>query len=77
MSSSPGAPPLVLFFLNQYLPDSHHTAFWGAHKYHGPAVDRNRIWAGVGDRPPLTVEVQHLLMLSTVYPVRRWFMHIV
>ncbi|CAM9209208.1 unnamed protein product, partial [Sphacelaria rigidula] len=36
-----------------------HNTFWGEEKYTGPRSNRNRVWAGVGMRPPLTVEADH------------------
>lgn len=37
--------------------DAQHNSYWGEHKYTGPATARGKIWAGVGGRPPLMVEV--------------------
>ncbi|CAM9280265.1 unnamed protein product, partial [Ectocarpus sp. 13 AM-2016] len=36
--------------------DAEHTAYWGEHKYNGPATSRGKIWAGVAGFPPLTIE---------------------
>ncbi|CAM9143892.1 unnamed protein product [Scytosiphon promiscuus] len=36
--------------------DAQHDSYWGEHKYTGPATARGKVWAGIGDRPPLMVE---------------------
>lgn len=49
--------------------DAGHTAYWGEHKYNGPATSGGKIWAGVAGFPPLTIEVRILpyLCLFLVY----------
>lgn len=52
------SPPTDSTLLLLLLADAQHNSYWGEHKYTGPGTSRGKVWAGVGGRPPLMVEVR-------------------
>lgn len=50
-----------------FFADAQHDSYWGEHKYNGPATSPGKVWAGVGGRPPLMVEVRGMTPITLVH----------
>lgn len=60
-----GSTPIVNGRTGYSCADAQHDSYWGEHKYNGPATSPGKVWAGVGGRPPLMVEVRVTILWSS------------